>query len=85
MGTGFQKEKVMKCVICKNGETEPGTTTILLERDNATLVIKNVPAEVCQNCGEGYVDEETTEQLLEMAEAAVRSGVQVDVRQYVAA
>ncbi len=75
----------MKCVICKNGETEPGTTTILLERDNATLVIKNVPAEVCQNCGEGYVDEETTEQLLEMAEAAVRSGVQVDVRQYVAA
>ena len=43
----------MKCVICKYGETEPGTTTITLERDNTTLVIKNVPADVCQYCGEG--------------------------------
>jgi len=75
----------MKCVICKNGETKRGTTSILLERDNATLVIKQVPAEVCQNCGEGYLDEETTERLLRMAEEAIKSGVQVDIRQYVAA
>lgn len=75
----------MKCVICKNGETEPGTTSLLLERGDTTLVIKNVPADVCQNCGEGYVDEEITEQLLQMAEEAVRRGVQVDIRQYIAA
>lgn len=75
----------MKCVICKNGETEPGTTTILLERDNTTIVIKQVPAEVCQNCGEGYVDEETTDRLLQMAEDAIKSGVQVDIRQFIAA
>ena len=75
----------MKCVICKNGETEPGTTSILLERDKTTLVIKNVPAEVCQNCGEGYVDEDTTERVLQMAEEAIKLGVQVDIRQYIAA
>ena len=75
----------MKCVICKNGETKPGTTTILLERGNTTIVIKQVPAEVCQNCGEGYVDEETTDQLLQMAEDATKSGVQVDIRQFIAA
>lgn len=75
----------MKCVICKNGETEPGTTTLLLERDNTTIVIKQVPAEVCQNCGEGYVDEEITERLLQMAEDAIKSGVQVDIRQFIAA
>ena len=75
----------MKCVICKNGETEPGTTSILLERGKTTLVIKNVPAEVCQICGEGYVDEDTTERLLQMAEEATKLGVQVDIRQYIAA
>ena len=73
------------CVICKNGETAPGTTSVLLERENVTLVIKNIPAEVCQNCGEGYMDEETTDRLLQMAEDAVKSGVQVDIRQYNAA
>ena len=75
----------MKCVICKNGETVPGTTSILLERDKTTLVFKNVPADVCQNCGEGYMDEETTDRLLQMAEEAIKLGVQVDIRQYVAA
>jgi YgiT-type zinc finger domain-containing protein len=75
----------VKCVICKNGETVPGTTSILLERDKTTLVFKNVPADVCQNCGEGYMDEETTDRLLLMAEEAIRLGVQVDIRQYVAA
>jgi len=75
----------VKCVICKNGETVPGTTSILLERDKTTLVFKNVPADVCQNCGEGYMDEETTDRLLQMAEEAIKLGVQVDIRQYVAA
>ena len=42
----------MKCAICKNGETYPGTTTVTLTRGEATIVIKNVPAEVCDNCGE---------------------------------
>jgi YgiT-type zinc finger domain-containing protein len=85
VGTRFQEKKIMKCVICKNGETKPGTTTILLERANTTIVIKQVPAEVCQNCGEGYVDEETTDRLLQMAEDAIKSGVQVDIRQFKAA
>lgn len=75
----------MKCVICRVGETEPGTTSVLLERDKTTLVFKNVPAEVCQNCGEGYLDEDTTDRLLQLAEEAIKSGVQVDIRQYLAA
>ncbi len=75
----------MKCVICKIGETSPGTTTITLERNTTTLVIKNVPADVCRNCGEAYVDGQTTDRLLQIAEDAVESDVQVDIRQYKAA
>lgn len=75
----------MKCVICKQGETRKGTATVTLERDYMILVFRRVPAEVCEVCGEEYVDEQTTAHLLEAAEEASRAGVQVDIREYVAA
>ena len=75
----------MTCVTCKNGETQPGAATVTLEREGATVVIKGVPARVCKNCGEEYVDEGITARLLKTAEEAVRAGVQVDVRTYEAA
>lgn len=75
----------MKCVVCKKGETKAGKTTVTLERDGATLVFKGVPARVCANCGEEYVDGEITARLLKSAEEAARSGIQVEIRQYVPA
>lgn len=72
----------MKCVICRQGETRPGKATVTLERDGLTLVFKGVPAQVCTNCGEEYVDEAITSHLLAMAEEAAQAGVQVDVREY---
>lgn len=49
------------------------------------MVVKDVPALICDNCDEEYVDGEVTTRLLETAEEALRAGVQVDVRSYVAA
>jgi YgiT-type zinc finger domain-containing protein len=71
----------VKCVICKQGETEPGHTTVTLERDRAVLIFEMVPAEVCANCGEAYVSEEVTARLLEEAEGVVLARVHVDVRE----
>ena len=75
----------MKCVICKVGETRAGRTAVTLERDATTLVFKAVTAEVCANCGEAYVAEEISGQILAAADLAVRSGVRVDVRDFVGA
>jgi len=75
----------MKCVICRQGDTKPGTPTVTLEREGTTLVIKDVPARVCENCGEEYVGEEITRRLLKCAEDAAGAGVQVDIRRYNAA
>jgi YgiT-type zinc finger domain-containing protein len=72
---------MMKCVICRHGETEAGHTTVTLERGRTVVVFRNIPAQVCANCGEAYVSEEITAQLLEEAEEAVRARVQVDVRE----
>ena len=74
----------MKCAICRHGDMKPGTVTVTLTRDDLTLVVKDVPAFVCENCGEEYVDESGTARLLQTAEEAAQSGVQVDVRQYIA-
>ena len=75
----------MKCVTCKQGELQPGSTTMTLEHETTTIVFKNVPAEVCQTCGEAYLDAATTKHLLQIVEEAARMGVQVDVRSYAAA
>ena len=72
----------MKCVICKQAVTRPGKTTVTLQRDGVTLVVVNVPAEVCENCGEAYVDEATARKLLRRAEEATRAGVVLDIREY---
>lgn len=75
----------MKCIICKHGETTLGTTTVTLERGETTLVFKHVPAHICLNCGEAYLDDATTERLLTIAENAMKSGVQLEVRDFIAA
>ena len=74
----------MKCLICKHGETVRGETTVTLEHGSTTLVIKGVPAEVCENCGEAYVDESTTAVLLDEIKAAAELGVDVEVRRFAA-
>ena len=75
----------MKCVICRHGETKEGKVSVTLERDGMTLVFKDVPAHVCSNCGEEYVEEKITSRLLETAEESFSSGIMVDARQYKAA
>jgi YgiT-type zinc finger domain-containing protein len=75
----------MKCVVCRRGQTRPGKATMVLLRGGATVVINDVPARVCENCGEEYVDESVAEKVLAAAEASARAGVRVEIRDYVAA
>ncbi len=75
----------MKCVVCRQGEVQPGTATVTLEKDGLTLVVKKVPARVCRNCGEEYIDEDITRQLFLTAEKAAEGSVKVEIRDYMAA
>ena len=75
----------MRCVICKKGKTKVGEATVTLDKGGATLVFKAVPARVCTNCGEEYVDGKIAASLLKCAAEAARSGIQVEIRQFSAA
>lgn len=50
-----------------------------------TLVVKKVPAEICTNCGESYLNDVTTQEILKIAEKAFKSGVQVEICSFKAA
>jgi YgiT-type zinc finger domain-containing protein len=75
----------MNCVICKHGVLVDGHTTLTLERAGVVVVFRDVPARVCDTCGEAYLDESVSRNLLDAAERAAQAGVEVDVRHYVAA
>ncbi|MCD6175201.1 MAG: type II toxin-antitoxin system MqsA family antitoxin [Planctomycetes bacterium] len=74
----------MKCVICKQGQTNNGLTTVTLERGRTTVVIKDVPANICDNCGEYYLSETVTEKIQNLAEQAFQQGVEIEVLRYAA-
>ena len=74
----------MKCTFCKQGSTMTGKVTVTLNRGNTVVVVKNVPAEVCENCGEYFLSEKTTEQVLSWAEDAVKKGAELEILRYAA-
>lgn len=41
----------MKCFYCK-GETKETTTKFIVDLGQCVVIVKNVPARVCQQCGE---------------------------------
>lgn len=75
----------MKCVICRVGETEAGRVKVHLPLPNGgDVLVGNVPADVCTNCGEYYLDMRTTKSLEKMAAKAVSEGVSIEVLQMTA-
>lgn len=74
----------MKCVICRTGETQSGKATVTLQRDDTVVVIKDVPAEVCQNCGEYYLDAQAAQQVYAQAEGAVQRHAEVEIVRFAA-
>lgn len=73
----------MKCVLCKHGETQPGQATTL-QRGETTVILKGVPAEICENCGEYYLSDDVTGQVMARAENAAKSGAEVEILRFAA-
>ena len=44
----------MKGNYYKVGSTKPGFATVTLHRGSSTIIFREVPAEVCENCGEYF-------------------------------
>lgn len=42
-----------------------------IERGNAILLITDIPARVCENCGESYIEEDVAQEVQELANEAL--------------
>lgn len=74
----------MSCPMCRNGTLEEGQTTVVLKRGEATRVFKNLPARLCDNCGEAFVSAEVNADLLRRAKLALERGVTLELLRYAA-
>jgi len=45
-----------KCLMCKD-DLEKGNVNHIVDPDNFIVIIKNVPAKVCKQCGEYYLEQ----------------------------
>jgi len=74
----------MKCVICKTGETAEGKVTVTLQRNGVTVLVKDVPAQVCDNCGEYYLSEEISQRVLQQTESAMGHNAELEILRFAA-
>lgn len=65
----------MICLICRQTAVFDNFISLDFQRGEMHLAITNVPARVCQSCGEAYVEEEVTVRLLQWAERIYKVGI----------
>lgn len=69
----------MECVICKTGTTKEGKTTYSIVKDGRIIIVKDVDAAVCDNCGEAYFSIETSKWLSQKVNEAIENSNKVEV------
>jgi YgiT-type zinc finger domain-containing protein len=72
----------MTCPTCQTGETSPGTATKMLERGSTLVIVRHVPADVCDRCGAPLYEGLVVEQLLALLDEAIDGGVMFSVREF---
>jgi YgiT-type zinc finger domain-containing protein len=68
----------MKCVFC-GGETKSKLVTFSYEEENRYFFVENVPAEVCERCGEKTYSPDVTDELLKFAKDMFKPVKRLDV------
>lgn len=71
----------MRCVRCK-GILRPSTANHIVEWEDKIIIIKNVPAMVCDQCGESYIDDQHARKLEELVDSARLQGMEIVIMNY---
>ena len=73
----------MRCVFCK-GEMRKGKVNVPVDLGDRFILIKGVPALVCQECGEYFVSDEVMKKLESIVEEAKSRNVEVEILRFAA-
>ena len=66
------------CPLCA-GEKQPGRTTFSADIGEGVVVVRNVKATICSQCGEEWIDNETAQVLERLVADARKKHLQVEV------
>jgi len=69
------------CPTC-GGEKEEGTTTFTTDQDFGVVVVRNVPASVCRQCGDDWIGPEVAKKIEEIVEEAREKKSQIEMLPY---
>jgi YgiT-type zinc finger domain-containing protein len=67
-----------KCPVC-GGRKRAGTTTYSVDLGSGIVVVRNVKAKICTQCGEEWIDNKTAGELEMIIEDARKKHRQVEV------
>jgi YgiT-type zinc finger domain-containing protein len=66
------------CPLCR-GDLAVGTTTFTADFGQGLVVVRRVPAQVCQQCGEAWIEDDVAARLEDLVQEAKRKGRQFEV------
>ena len=67
-----------RCPIC-GGTKKPGKTIYSVDLGTGVVVVRNVAATICSQCGEEWIDAQTARQLEQIVQEARNKHHQVEV------
>ena len=70
------------CFYCKCKTTKPSRTTHVVTFDDCIIVVKNVPCEECEQCGEKYYTDAVAEKLETLIDMAKKMMQEIAVIDY---
>ena len=71
----------MNCFMCK-GKIENKNTTFMVELDKCIIIIKNVPSQVCTQCGDVSYSNDVAKQLEKLVNEVRNSITEITVINY---
>lgn len=71
----------MNCFMCK-GQMSMGIVNHIVDIEGSIIIIKNVPANVCKQCGEAFFDNDTVKKLESIVNQAKQSNAEITVINY---
>ena len=70
-----------KCPTC-GGNKEPGKTTFTVDLGESIIVVRDVPATLCNQCGDEWLSDEVVERLESIVEDAKKKHLFVEIANY---
>ena len=71
----------MKCFVCK-GELQEKKVNYFVDLDNTIIIIKEVPAKVCSQCGEKYFEDEISKNIEKIVEQLKEISTEITIVNY---